>query len=256
MSFKTTILQIAPRWLVGTYGAALLRTFGQIFDNFYEQVRTGIKARLPAYAPDDALRFIANDRNIEPGPEEDPDDLRARLVKAIPANRQRGSAHQLLKQLAGYFSGMGTPALRLVSNSAVWHEYDWGTGEVTKTSVGTNWTWDSHTDRWWRGWVIIDGSSIGITAAAELGDGTTLDDGTVIGAAGVTESMVEALQRIVQKWKPAHVHCVRIIITFDSGVFTRTNPAALNPQGNYDDPANWNPNAVYLLSGGEEPPLS
>lgn len=253
MSFKVTILELAPRWLVNTWGGKLLRTFGGVFDVFNVQVKEGIKARFPQHAPDDALGFIGNDRSIEKGPSESLANYRLRLIGAIDANRTRGSGQQLLKQLAGYFNGQGNPGLRLVSDRATWHEYNWGTGEVTKIKVGTNWNWDGLA-RWWRGWIIIDGAALGIGPPAALGSmGGTLDDGALIGCSGTTTAEVQAIRKIAQRWKPANVHAVRIIVTFNNSVFQRTNVPASNPSGNYDDSANWNPNATYWLSGGEEP---
>ena len=254
MSFKTAIIELAPRWLAAGNAGALLRTFGTMFDNLNAQLKLGMKARLPEHAPDDALGFIGNDRSIEKGPSESLSNYRTRLVGGVDANRTRGSARQLLKQLAGYLHGTGEPPLRLVSNSAVWHEYNWGTGEPTKTIVGDNWNWDGLTTRWWRGWAIIDSSAGPWAPGAELGEaeGGTFDDDLVLGC-DATEQEVQAVQRIVQKWKPANVYVPRVIVTFDSGLFERTDASPTNPDGDYGDPANWSADAAYWLSGGEEP---
>lgn len=163
---------------------------------------------------------------------------------------------------------MATPPLSLVSNSAVWHLYDWTTGLTIKSIDGTNWDWDGRTDLWWRGWVIVDGASLGLSTWT-IGDGTPMDGSRVLGSTA-TVQQVQAVQRIVQKWKPANVYVDRIIVTFTSGVFDRSNDGPtpgpwvgpeynflmqdpVNPGGEYGDPANWNPNATYWLGGGEEP---
>src|SRR5262249_7288673 len=99
--------------------------------------------------------------------------------------------------------------------------------------------------------------------------GTLLNGSKVLGSTASVLT-VQAVQRIVQKWKPANVYVARIIVTFSSGIFGRANrrppdgprtpgpeynflvrdPA--NPAGEYGDPANFTPTATYGLGDGEE----
>lgn len=467
MSFKTAIIALCPPWLSQGNAGALMRTFGGMLDSLNSQLRLGIKYRFPEYAPDDALRYVGNDRNFEQGPVETNNGYRTRLVGAIDANKRRGTAGEILRQLAGYFSGLGQPAMRLVSNSAVWHEYNWDTGLITKTNVGTNWNWDGFTTRWHRGWAILDAAlgntptyrasaadgnttganpaatittvagdllvvfcvasvnsndaptctdtdgrtytllevvpydtsanrlsvfvadtlvttassatvtvtvgsntsaevavvavagltlggtkqirsrgsqtnrsaattpapvlsyttkttSLTITAVANLGTPTTgvsvpaswtsrqdagqatpnvalrvatrnsgfvgttitwgstsstnyasyaleicggwvqpalicgdltggvLDDGLLCGCSGIKEGEVQAIQRLVQRWKPANVYVNRIIAVFDSSLYERTDSSPTNPNADHGSVSNWSANAVYWLGGGED----
>jgi hypothetical protein len=265
MPFVDSILEYAPPWLLGTQGRALLRTFGTVLDDQLTQLKDGIKARFPLTAPPDAIPYIAKDRGLEQGPNESNDAFAVRLDEAIPSHQTRGAAHTLLEQLAGYFTGTGTPPLRLVTQKGTWHEYDWTTGATTKT-YGSFWNWDGLTQKW-RGWVIIDGTSLGL-GTWQSGGGATIDAGYVMGSTA-TSAQVRAVQRVVQKWKPAGMYVVRIIVTRTPGLFAAPpahgrgplhaprwrmfQKVARLPNGQYGDPANFDCNATYWLSGGEEP---
>lgn len=257
MSFRTTIEAISPSWLLGENGKAFMGVFGQMLDNLMLQLKDGIKARFPEYAPDDALGYIGHDRTIERGPLETAVGYKARLRQAVPSNKKRGSPGMLLTQLAGFFSGTGQPSLRLVSYSpaaggALWFEYDWTTGLSTRTVVNPqNWNWDYDFTKWHRGWVVIDGSALGWTSWS-LGEGITMGDGHTFGSSAPQE-VVAGIRSVVQKWKPANVYAVKIIVTFTSGILRRTDAAPPNPDGDWDVSANRDPGAVYWASGGEEP---
>lgn len=250
MSFRDTIKQLAPPWLLGDTGTRLLNTFGQMFDNMMLTLKTGLKARFPTYAPDDALGYLGNDKNLEQGPAEPNDNFRTRLRKSIDSNRNRGGARTLLTQLAAYFDGTATPPLRLVIRNGTWHEFNWGTGLTAKHIVGTNWDWDGNLRKHW-GFIIIDGATLGL-APWTRGSGAKYGDGHVRGSTA-TKAQVQTIQRIVQRWKPGRVYVARIIVCFNTGMFLRTDTKPPNPNGNYGDRANWDQNATYWLGGGEEP---
>lgn len=256
--FRQHMLDLSPPWLAnGRVGKAMMQTFGTSLDMLLRQLMAGVKARFPSYAPDDiALGYIGNDRIIYRGPAEAQANYRNRLNGYVSQHQIRGNGRSILNALAGWFNGLGTPPLRLVSNGAVWHEYDWNTGFTNKTVVGNNWNWDGVTTSWWRGWVIIDASSLSsvLTPALLCGAATggTWDDGAVCGT-GASAATVQSIQRIVQTYKPANVYVTRIIITFSSSLYLRTNSSPPNPNGNMNDPSNFSSNACYLAGGGEEP---
>lgn len=274
MSFFVSITQIAPPWLLKPTGLALLQTFGQKLDTKMAQLKAGIKARWPTYAPDDALLYIARDRGKEQGPLESGDSFRARLNNAIPDAKTWGHANGVLRELAGFFNGLGQPGLRLVSDAGIWHEWDWTTSTVTKIDPPNGrqvWNWDN-TYKPWRGWVIIDASAFN-WQPWRIGDNVCFDDAGVILGSTTPAAYVAQIQRIVQKWKPARVYVKRIIVTFAPQFFRPPTPndlvvpmsgpwsspenlfllgAAENPQGNYGTPGNWDANATFWLSGGEE----
>jgi len=157
MGYRDSIIELAPPWLASTNGGKLLRTFGAVLDSLALQLKDGVKARLPVYAPTDALPLIGRDRSLEQGPNETNTNFRDRLIGAVAAQRKRGSGAELLRQLAAHLAGRGNPGMRLVSNSEVWHEYDWATGEAARAVSSGDWSWDALTSRWHRGWVIVEG---------------------------------------------------------------------------------------------------
>lgn len=273
MPFAVSILQLAPPWLLGDNGKALLQTFGQQIDALAQQLKDGIKARFPDTAPTDALPLIGRDRGLESGPLESADNFRGRLKGAVATAQTRGSAATLLRQLAAFFSGIGTPPIRLVSENGAWHEYDYPTDTVTKTYASRDrvgsWSWDG-TFQPWRGWVIIDGASLGWWPW-KSGTGVPFDGSYVMGSTAPA-TYVQQIQRLVQKWKPAHVYVPRIIVTFVPSMFTNPPDAEHprrgpkrgprnriflktpeNPRGQYGDETNFNLNATYWPAGGEEP---
>lgn len=275
MSFKVSITQIAPPWLLKPVGLALLQTFGQKLDDKMTQLKAGIKARWPSYAPDDALLYIARDRGKEQGPLETSDNFRTRLNNAVPDAKTWGGPQGVLRELAGFFSGLGTPGLRLVSDQGVWHEWDWTTSTAKKIdppNARQVWSWDG-TYKPWRGWVIIDASAF-LWTPWRIGDNVCFDDDGVILGSTTPAAYVAQIQRIVQKWKPAHVFVERIVVTFapnfyrpptvDDASIPMAGPfgtpefsfllgAPENPSGNYGDPGNWSANATFWLGGGEQP---
>lgn len=255
IDFRITIKQLAPPWLLGERGSALLNTFGIMFNTMYQTLTDGLKARFPDYAPDDALRYLAKDRNLEQGPSEPSSNFKPRLRKGIDANRTRGTGHSILEQLAGYFNGIGNIPIRLVSqiSGGTWHEYNYSTGVVTKT-VSNNWNWDGNPTRYWYGFVIINSISGPWTGALKCGDpsGGTFGDGATCGSSATTQE-VQTIQRLAQRWKPKKVYLVRIIVVFNNILYTRTNTKPPNPNGEMGDPVNFSSSACYWLGGGEQP---
>lgn len=229
MPFRDSISAISPPWLLERIAGGIQYAFGAVLDAVGEWEIEGNKARFPDFAPSDGLGHIGNDRMIDRGPTEEDDTYRTRLREGVQTWHTAGNAFTLLEQLAVFWLPLSPPTIRLVSNSAVWHELSGGT--ITKT-VGSNWNWDG-LGRWWRGWVIIDGSS---TWTLDLwGDPGNWGDGGVWGSDMTSEDWI-TLVSITRKWKPAHV-AAQFIIIFDPTLFEVTDSAPPNPNGNYDDPA-------------------
>ncbi len=242
MPFRFSILEVSPPYLLGEVGTAVQYAEGAGMDAIGEWAIEGVRASMPGYGTPDALYLIGRDMQIDRGPNETDDHYIDRLQGAVDSHRVRGSGAELLKQLLAWFSPSTDTPLRLVSNAAVWHEIDTTTEVVTKTVVGTNWDWDSLSGtRWWRGWVIID-SSVGpwsnyyTWGDPGLWNGVWGDTTTTWGS-DATPGEVAAIRRIVEKWKPANI-IAGIIVTFDAGIFERTDVSPPNPDGT-SDRASW-----------------
>jgi len=259
MGIRDYIAALSPPWLepVGedgepSVGGGILYAATTNLDAVAQWLTEGIKARFPDTAPPDALGYIGNDRQIDRGPAEGAPGYAVRLRRAIDTWRNAGGARTILSQLAAYFTNIGTPPMRLVSDSSVWHVYNWVTGITTKTVVSpANWIWDGFTGtRWWRGWVIVDTTAGPFTR--HLWGSVPLWGGSG-GLWGVDEppggAKVSDLVRIIKKWKPANVDVHHLVLTFNSTLFESTDTAPPNPNGNYDNPANRDPGATYIPVG-------
>lgn len=235
MPFRDSILEISPPFLTeeGGVSEALQYTTGVLLDGVGDWIIEGVKASMPGVGTNDALYLIGKDVGIDRGPTETDAHYIERLRGAVDSHRVQGSAPELLRQLAAWFSPSTATPIRLVSNNAVWHSINPTTLAVTKTIVGTNWTWDAYTsERWFRGWVILD-SSASPWVPKTWGGGWTWGDGGTWGS-DATVSEVKQIQAWVEKWKPGHIACINIIVTFDASLFEVSDTSPPNPNGTAD----------------------
>ncbi len=239
MPFRDSILAVSPPFLTEEGGTAEAVQYaeGDAMDALADWMIEGVQASMPGIGTPDADYLIGIDMQIDRGPNELSPHYEVRLQKAVDSHAIQGSPPEMLRQLLAWFSPSTITPLRLVSDSAVWHEIDTSTEVVTKTVVGTNWTWDAFAwngsaGRWHRGWVIIDSSTAPWTPK-KWGDGHKWGDGGTWGSSA-TVGEIAALRRIIDRWKPAHITCMNIIIIFDATEFRRTNASPPNPAGAAD----------------------
>ncbi len=235
MSFRDSILEVSPPFLLGPIGTAIQYAEGTVIDGLADWMIDGVSASMPGFGPPDALAYIGRDMSMDRYPGDTDDHYVTRLRGAVDSHRVHGNAPELLRQLVGYFYPSTATPVRLVNSRAVWHEIDPVTLAITKTNVGTNWQWDAYAaTRWWRGWVIID-SSAGPWTADVWDEVGTWDDGGTWDSDATLEQ-VNLIRRIVERWKPAHM-VARPIITFDASLFERTDTSPPNPDGDGEDSA-------------------
>ena len=219
-----------PPWLRGDTGGSILFAMRSVLDALCERTRQAAKLGMPGAGTPTALGYIGNDRNIERGPTVSDAGYAAQLTAAFDTWQNAGGARTLLTQLNAYFAPTAGPPMRAVSASAVWHEINTSTNVVTRTVVGTNWSWDA-TGAWWRGWAIMYGASY--WNLDYWGQPGNWGDGGVWGS-NMTLGQAISLNAIVRKWRPANV-TAQLIVTFDSTLYLRTNLAPPNPNGNGHD---------------------
>lgn len=254
MPFRDTIRNLAPPWLLEQVGEGVLYAKGMVFDVLQTWLSTGIQARFPDSAPEDALGYIGNDRQLDRGPWELASTYRVRLRKAFDHFQTWGNAETMIRQLVAFFNDSGyTPAIRTVTDKAVWHEYDWGTGAVNRTKVTpSNWKWDAQAGTFAkrnRGWVIID-STAGPWARVKWGGyGVKWGMRNRPWGSNATKQEVQSIRNLIRKWKPAHINCLYVLVVFDPSLFERTDTAPPNPNSNYDTPYAWNQGATYWPVG-------
>lgn len=251
MGFRDSFKKISPPWLAEGLAGGVGYAIGLILDAGSDIVQQGIKARMPGRGTFEALPLIGEAMMIDRGPTEPDASYAARLKKAFDTWRIAGSASAVLTQLRAYFLPTVPANIRLVSNASVWHVIDAVTEVVTKSKPSpANWVWDAFapsltaTPRWWRFWVVIDGTSrwsqwFWGTSGVTYGDGNTW-------GSTATRDEVLSIQRIVRRWKAAHAICEHIIITFNSSLFEATDaPGGDMPDGDWDQWLNRSGNAAY-----------
>ncbi len=239
MPFRDSILAVSPpsHTEEGGTAEAIQYSVGTVLDGIGEWMIESVKASMPGIGTTDALYLIGKDMQIDRGPTETDDHYIEELQGAVDSHRVRGSPVKLLRRLATWFSPSVATPIRLVSNNAVWHEINLTTLAVTKTVVGTNWTWDGYSAiRWWRGWVIIDASG-GPWVQDLWGDPGDWGDGGTWGS-DATIGQVTQIRQWVDKWKPANIHAVNIIVTFDASLYQVADVSPPNPDG-LSDTAAW-----------------
>lgn len=244
MPFRYSILEVSPPWLLETNGEGIQYSEGTGLDAIEQWMVEGVKASMPGVGTPDALYLSGRDMVIDRGPNETDDHYATRLQRAVDSHRRRGSGPELCRQLLSQFSPSTLTPVRIVSNSAVWHEINTATEVVTKTVDGTNWNWDSlSSTRWWRGWVIIDSSVAPWTADLWGAPGTWGDGGTW--GSDATLADVARFRRIADRWKPAHIIVVNIIVTFAATEFEVADVSPPNPNGTSDTAWRTTRNAIF-----------
>lgn len=255
--FREGIMSLAPPWLSGKWGGRLLYSFGIQLDAIAEMLRMGVDQRFPLFCEAEALQYIGSDRVIRRGVTEPEDAYRERLTNAIPSWKKAGSALAILEQLGGYFAPT-PPRIRYVVNGLDENGVrinDWWTLEngvyTYHRSDPANWDWDG-TYPPGRFWIIIYG---GVLTPWYWGDGHVWGGGQSWGFEGSGE-FIQDIRSLVGTWKAAGSHAGTFDAGLDSGLIftdddTIFDPTAAPgspgmPNGNWNDPLNRNPNALYL----------
>ncbi len=257
MTIREGFARISPPWLAKDVALRLQWSVGLALDSIRENVREGIKARFPGIGAPDALPLIGADRMIDRGMLEPAATYAQRLRGAFDSWATCGSPYELLRQLRAHFLATPVTGIRVVSDRSIWHEIDMGTGVIARTIPGSpNWVWDAHsytvasagTQRWWRGWVVIDMPAGPWGRPVKYGTpGCVYGGGALYGMSGATRNDVASLQNLLRRWKPLNVHVVNAIVAFKSGLFVPGNaPGAPMPSGDYGDLASRSRDAAYL----------
>jgi hypothetical protein len=124
MSYEQWFPSIAPPWLQGTVGRALLGAIGAHWDGIAARAKEGVKARFPLDCPEDALASIGEERSIVRGATETADAYRARLADAWTAWTWGGTAYGILKALEAVGFPMGTTGCTVVQQNGRWSQLD------------------------------------------------------------------------------------------------------------------------------------
>jgi len=214
--FRHAFAKLVPSWLSTDEGQLALHSLWTLADWARERVRLGLYARMPDYAPPDALSAIGRDRLIVRGIDESDDSYAVRLKRWLDDHLVRGTPWGMLDQIHAFLQA--DCVLRTVDRRGNWFTRE-ADGTRTVNRAVANWTWDgTAASSWSRFWVIIypvDSAPWEDIAAW----GGWSETGTH------TPEQVSAIRSIVRQWKPAGTVCEWIICAFDPLSFDPGFPA-------------------------------
>jgi hypothetical protein len=195
---------LAPGWLQDPAGLAFLGALGARKDALVALAKEAVKARLPTFAPDDALAEIGRDRDIERGPGEPDASYRARLRIAHDTWRWAGTAYGILLELynAGYTPISGRVVIQTQKGKQHELRADFdptvhGPDGVVTTDLGTVHLGGS--PELWSQFAVLFVNPI----PARWTPTVPADGG----------EEVERIRRIIRSRKPAHARCVRLTVS-------------------------------------------
>jgi len=186
---------LAPTWLRGTWGAALLGTWGTAFDRAIQATKDGVKLRWAATAPDDALGHVGGGLNLERYGADTAATYRARLGRVWELWDFAGAASGLLERL--YDTGLSTVEL-----------WPWRSLGYPPPPYETHWS---------AFWAVLTGhpwSSDGL-----WGDPAVWGDGPGTWGSSATTTEVAEVRAVVRKWKPAAEICPAVIVVTGGDVW-------------------------------------
>lgn len=184
-------LKLSPSWLLNPYTKAFVQAMGAIKDYFLTRTRSGVYARMPTYAPDDALGELGDERSIGSYPGEDPDVYRERLRKAVPTWKNAGLPYGMLLAL----KDGGIPNAAIVQSRERVFLLDANSNlqvMVTPTYIPATRARD-----FWSAFMVV------IYAPLPLGWPPIPADGS---------NEANRITSIIYKWKPAHATLDAIVV--------------------------------------------
>lgn len=237
--FRRFFEKLGPAWLTSTEheGGKLLYSVGLLFDVCTERLRQGRQAKLPDFAPDDAVPRIGQDRRIVRGFDEPRASYNVRLKRWLDDWQKAGSRRAIAAQLQGWLTPHA-PLVRVVNATATWTSRA-SDGTVTEriTWPSPNWDWDSRESLWSRVFVLIYPPTDLWETDGEWGDPGTWGDGGTWGTTA-TPNQVATTKAIARDWKSGIAVVKKIIIAFD--------PDSFDPEGVPGAPL---PDGTWALNG-------
>lgn len=190
-SFVITLLA-GIQWARSHYGERLTGTIALLTDTLAEGANQAVKARFDSpyrghNPPPDALPYIGQNKNIERYIADTDITYKGRLLQAFSLWSQAGTKQAVLRALAAY----GQPLAQL------YEDKDWARPPKPY---------------WSQFWILFPSGTHTVTPGTEtFGGGATYGSGVVYGASGITADEVDALRRLVKKWKRSASICREFI---------------------------------------------
>lgn len=236
-SFRAIWKSLVPRWLNEGEGGLVGYVLMLLNDASLERLRLGHLARFPQQdangtpGPDDALAALGRDRGVVRGIAETSRSYAYRLTQWLVNARKRGTAFQLMKDVASYvdFDGTKGVSYRVVDMRGNWFSRA-ADGTETYSLKQENWNWDGVAARWARFWLII------YPGTRWLANGVWGSAGRKWGTPGATWGTTAArehaptIRQLISDAKPGGTRCETVIVALDDSTF---DPSAPEPDGNW-----------------------
>jgi hypothetical protein len=232
-TFADQVYAGSPTFLQGYFGSRYMFCMAVMWDALSDAALLAVRARFPDCAPDDALPYLAQDRQIDRGPNEPRASYNQRLIEWLDLWIHAGGQPSILQALSSYFLP-ATTTIETVNDTTTDDLTAW---DVSVAGVQPpthyledpgNWNWDDQRIPG-RSWVIIYNGPWSLT--------DTWGDGSVWGDADVTPTAEEAgaLRAQIAKFKAAGNSVIWIILAFDPSWFVPTLPPGdpLLPDGQW-----------------------
>jgi hypothetical protein len=203
MRFRRAFYRLAPRWLTSGEGELVWYSIGIMLDGMAQRFDDSLRARMPTYAPDDALSYLGRDRKIRRGLSEPRETYASRLIQYLDFLRYQGNPYALMDQLHAFIGKTGV-VIRTVDRRGNWYTRN---ADGTRSYVlnASNWLWDELPEsQWSRFWVVIFGAWESQWVPAT---------GARTGTTTATIEEIAGVRAIIRDWKPAGTTCEWILIT-------------------------------------------
>ncbi len=222
--YREWLVQVAPSWLQGPWGARWLEALGLALDQVADAADAAAKVALPAKAPADALPWHGEERSIARAPADTEAAYRARLDDAWNLWEFGGTEQGLIAALQPFLPDAtitilanrdwpDTWGVGLWGGDGAWGDGAWGDAGEWGGGV---WGWDppDHVSGYWsRFWVLLEGATWTVDV---WGGGSAWDDAGTWGSSA-TPAEVATLRALVRKWKSADEICAGFVVALGGG---------------------------------------
>jgi len=218
-SYKDYLTDILPPWLRDPAGEAWPRSTGDALDDALDRFKAAVRSRLPAAdakytPPSDALAAIGGERQLERSLLDTDATYQARLANAWATWGYGGTANGLLQALWD----LGYKRPKLCITNGLMYSLDGSRSLVLTTLQAGSWlsSWPSK----WNRFDVLFVPTLPLTA-----DGAASNWPTAVPASNSDE--INALRRIIRRWKPASAVCNSIVIVTAGRVLGYPTPQYL-----------------------------
>lgn len=188
MTYEDWAFDLFPAWLRGPWAKKWANAFGLLADTIKDAAKDAVKARFVLGCPDDAVPYIASDREVDRGKDETLASWRLRTANMWETAQTYGTKAGIEEHIR---VGLALTAVSLFS----WVE-GWSDANATNNA---------------RFWIAIDQPNP--WGALLCGDDTICSDETLNGST-MTLTELRELRRIVRKWRADHELAMAFVVSF------------------------------------------